>query len=1449
MLLGVSFVLGLGEAAAQTLLYVEAESAQVLGTWTVDQRTEAYNGAGLRGDTSNNTNNPTTNATLTVAIATTGTYNVWVRSRDFDTFPGQRRFQIGLDGTLFSHVCGATGVTNGFWWENVGSRALSAGNHILSLFDLSHYYARADAFFLAGDGTDPNTLTYAQLATYQAGPPPVPFGDVALYFNTASDVANNIRALANGALLGFNTNDGGILRFSAPSSSSLATAVYDSAPSDGISTNNIYRNVTVTTDVRFGDSQQSFGIFTRIPGEETNSHLALISCETGGTGTADTFTIYGAGCDPRNSTVSGTVVSQTTVSVLNPGTWYTVSLTVQNTGTGGAIFTLQAYDRTSGDLLWSKTATNSSGAITAAGEVGFRFYSTRGGASDVIDMDNLLITEKVPGFYSGAPHTLLATIQGSGMRSRFYSQPDIDGVAQITRETAVWISNNWVTVPFIEGDEQLFVQYRNSVTLDTSQRWTNLWSLTTGGTTQDPFQAAKMEVLIPRSCSQVDSQTVAVTCISVQGRTVQATWKLGAGGGDLLLTASGTADAAGYYSLGLSSFSSCTAAQRTCNVLEPLFQFQRLPLSPRLLTTSCMPQPMALVQRTFSGISQPVTYGVVAEPTQFAFAFPSQRNAEYGFSILNTDGTIQPAAFNPILGLKGSQLGAGAPLAGAWRVLAIAGDWKAGLEYASSQVLGVTDYRQPYRSSLTHALLNMIDLATNDFASGWDPNLKGPLQIEAQSTVTQPSPLTFISLALLTRNESFYQTRSLPTLEFSVSRPRQHFATDATTNNSSYINTAATQITIPSTFDGTAYWQGAHDLLGRRNPWIAGMALNNGSVRYDTGGTQVPRWLEEMGQYRLSPSPSLLQTITNDCNSWISSQFSAPKTDPVTDGVFYHYGAYPYWWGLLDLYELTTNSTYLAYAEEGAFHTIGGIFSHPMAEPGATATANPGGELVPGTQIWWKGADPYRLGWPRSPGDTPERAVPAWLVSLVGYTIEQPITYYATGGGDPKFQPIMMAAWAPQLLRLYRLTGRDIYQTYARNAVIGRFSTEPGYYLHDFTDMFHETDYPYDGPDISSFYYHHFQARLSLVLDYLMAQAETMSLGKVAFPWAKQFGYVWFTDRVFGMPGCLYGQTNLWPWFDRSAAQVNTEQVDYLFARGQDSFWVVLMNQTNAAVTINLTNSASALGTITSLPVKAWQADQSLPEMPYAPTMAVTIPGRTLVALRFATQSRDVFPRAVPLTASSASQTLTGQWGTMQAFRTRSPFGSDSLYVVLTGRPTNSTTAATLQLNGAAPIAESAYPYEFSVYPWPMNQDMVFSLKLVAGATTNYSTAVTLAGTTNTPSTAYQDWKASNGLATNAPDGGDTDGDGWCNLLEYAFNMNPQLKDAPAPLLGVVTNGTFTITYIKWRSDVTYIAETSQDLNTWTTQGVTETADGANVTASVPISAQCCFLRVRVTYP
>jgi hypothetical protein len=123
----------------------------------------------------------------------------------------------------------------------------------------------------------------------------------------------------------------------------------------------------------------------------------------------------------------------------------------------------------------------------------------------------------------------------------------------------------------------------------------------------------------------------------------------------------------------------------------------------------------------------------------------------------------------------------------------------------------------------------------------------------------------------------------------------------------------------------------------------------------------------------------------------------------------------------------------------------------------------------------------------------------------------------------------------------------------------------------------------------------------------------------------------------------------------------------------------------------------------------------------------------------------------------------------------------------------------------------------------------------VASVTIQYSNSVAV--------TTYPDWLATNDIPTEL---------GASNTLwEYVLGLDPNhpgpVNALPGP--GLI-NGLLTLTYPRFRADIAYAARTSDDLAAWTTNGVTETTSGYQVTDSVPKAANVPkrFLSLQVTY-
>jgi len=97
-----------------------------------------------------------------------------------------------------------------------------------------------------------------------------------------------------------------------------------------------------------------------------------------------------------------------------------------------------------------------------------------------------------------------------------------------------------------------------------------------------------------------------------------------------------------------------------------------------------------------------------------------------------------------------------------------------------------------------------------------------------------------------------------------------------------------------------------------------------------------------------------------------------------------------------------------------------------------------------------------------------------------------------------------------------------------------------------------------------------------------------------------------------------------------------------------------------------------------------------------------------------------------------------------------------------------------------------------------------------------------------------------------AGDFSDPDRDGIVNMLEYAFGFDPE-KDSSSQMPKLGKSGSnATLSFPASRADLTYGAEVSTDMQTWTSSGVTLTTNGSTKTASYPMSAQKAFLRITV---
>ncbi|MDR6569107.1 hypothetical protein [Chitinophaga ginsengisegetis] len=823
----------------------------------------------------------------------------------------------------------------------------------------------------------------------------------------------------------------------------------------------------------------------------------------------------------------------------------------------------------------------------------------------------------------------------------------------------------------------------------------------------NPFLAGVLQECQPTAVKQVSEKELEVTYQTAGGQTLKGTWQLTPGAHHFLLTLTYIPKQAGYYSLAVTAFEGVKKEDVTAIQLPPMFQYQRIPDNPVMLPSAMMPQPLAIME-TKQGIATFIS----GTPADFPLDWGEANTSPMGFAIKNKENGVQPVALSPVLGLDDSRRAAGQSITREFALGALPSGWNDALAYISDSIYKVKDYRTQRQVSLTETVFNITDLIRNDTAAGWAPELKGFYDIEADPkvtpTVVQAAPLAVVSAAVLEKDEAFFISRALPTIEYTLSRSGFRWSRGVAGTPFNKDKQSLVLSPYNSQFT-TAYYEGLHQLLGEANPWLKEIALPGNNIRPAKGySVNIPAWTQELAAYRFTKDKSWLAAATKHAKAYISTEVYGPKTTPLSKQPFYNASFYAYWWDLTDLYDLTKDTTFLHAAETSAFQTLAGIRVYPEVKD-QLQTVHPGNTYDGNTTLWWKGGEKYRLGFPRKKGDAPEKQVPQSLVSPVGLGFEQPFTLFDPG---KLVRPVFMSSWAPHLLRLFSEDNRTIFETYARNAVIGRFTNYPGYYATGFTDITMQPDFPFKGPDVSSVYYHHIPPHLAFTLDFLITEAMQRSHGKVNFPYGKQDGFVWFNNRVFGGgSGKVFDDETVRLWMKRGLVQIENPAVNYVTAISENRFWLLLLNESTEKVSADILlgkeaavqdNVAAAYyATAAASPVNVPVNNRKL---------RVSVDGKGFSAISFPLKIKSEVKSIAPVKNGMQVLDLGAGIGKCYAFRIRSPFGWDAIYTYLESPP-EAGLQATFSLNGESRVI-TAYPYENSFYPVNTTAGVVLKIKV-----------------------------------------------------------------------------------------------------------------------------------------
>ena len=829
----------------------------------------------------------------------------------------------------------------------------------------------------------------------------------------------------------------------------------------------------------------------------------------------------------------------------------------------------------------------------------------------------------------------------------------------------------------------------------------------------NPFVSGDLSEAIPVSAVR-KGEGIEVTYITKNGSTITGMWTLPEKGTHIDIELTCTPAVSGMYSMAVAAFQPIPESSVVNVLMSPMFQFRRLPSSPVMMLSSMMPQPLAIVE-SGTALGGEMSAFASGDDESFPLQWGSVDWSPMGFTLRNWRNEFQPVAFAPVMGMEDSKFEAGEAFSRKFVVGVRPEKWSGTLEYISDNVYEVRDYRKQEETSLTDAMFNIIDLMKDEEYGGWDDSLKGFYDIEGDPgtapTVVHSAPLAIVAASVFAQDEDFWISRSLPTIEYTLSRSGYRWATDLVP--SGYNKTLETLKLNPfaSQFN-TTYYEGLNTLLGGLNPWLEEIALPDGQIRKTKGySTPVVSWVQYLSAYRMTGNSKWLDEALSTAGRYVNIHIYNPQPALAGQMAFYNSNVYSAWWNLIDLYELTGDSKWLDAAKYGAASTIAGIRSFPAVGDGMQ-TIHPDNKFEGNTTMWWKGKEKFRLGFPRKAGDVQEKQVPQWLVSPVGLGFEQPGTYFLRQKGK-QVRPVFMSNWAPHLLRLYAHTGDGIYNTYARNAVIGRFSNYPGYYATGFTDITMSADFPYKGPDVSSIYYHHIPPHLAFTWDYLVSESIQRSGGNVNFPYAMQEGFVWFTNRIYGGgKGQIFSDKNVSLLVKKGLVALNTPTVNYVTAVSDKNFWVLLSGESSAdeKVTISLGDAAGlvAEGNATAYT----ETGKTSRLQRNGNEVTLDIPAKGFRAVAFPLPKAKADAPASPLKKGMKMLDGGETFGKIFLFRIRSPFGWDSVYCFAETAPQkDKTLSMSVECNGQKHRA-SAYPFECSFIRLGMDEDAAIRIEL-----------------------------------------------------------------------------------------------------------------------------------------
>lgn len=530
-----------------------------------------------------------------------------------------------------------------------------------------------------------------------------------------------------------------------------------------------------------------------------------------------------------------------------------------------------------------------------------------------------------------------------------------------------------------------------------------------------------------------------------------------------------------------------------------------------------------------------VITGLCVSPESFPYQpLPTQKNCRFGVSLRNASGNAQPTVWAPLAGFPASKMKKGDCFSFSVRLLCTKASMLDMHQHLALDIYGLSAYhRDNSVCSLNTTLDNMIDYGMSQY-SWFISEKKGcSYETDVKGSVKNTSSLNPLNIAFVADRSDIFEQRFMPIFEYLLSRDNLLFSLSQKSGEGGQKPSGRLGRPVIQASEAAAIYKAG----GAQSPFLINEIQKEKAMRSSSANERY--WREQLEMWYATSDKLYLDNAVAAAQKYLEENIYTVQE--VFDYKNHSTSSFwcqlaPKYVDLYNLYEASGDRRFLDAAVYAARRYAQYIWMCP-AIPSEKILVNEGD----------KAPQQKHFG---SPMPVPEEYVDAWLVSEIGLNCE----CAATAGSHRGIFPAHHAAY---MLRIAKASGDAFLEKIANWAIVGRYANFPGYHINTArTTVYQKPDFPlhtHYEMNVNSMHYNHVWPHMSIVLDYLVSQAETRSSGAIKFPPLFVEAFANLGSRIYGhIPGSWNGDEVIL-WMPQRLLNVSNRQFNYIAARNADA--------------------------------------------------------------------------------------------------------------------------------------------------------------------------------------------------------------------------------------------------------------------------------------------------------